>query len=288
MSANIIDGRELAKQTRIKLRKEIDRICHEGKRPGLAVILVGQNPASQIYVKYKQRDCGKVGIESKVIQLPESTDAKKIISEIKRLNNDDTIHGILLQMPLPEHLNASEIMTYIDEKKDVDGLHVINAGKLFTGQKGLKACTPLGIIKMIDSTGIEIEGKHAVVIGRSNIVGKPMAMMLLERNATVTMCHSRTKNLKQIVKLADIVVAAVGRRNIITADMIKDGAVVIDVAMNRVEGKLYGDVDFEKVQKKASFITPVPGGVGPMTRAMLLFNTLKAFKNSSRFYIYSI
>ena len=279
MSASIIDGKEMAKQTRIQLKKEITKLLEAGKKaPGLTVILVGEDPASQIYVRNKEKFAKRVGIVSDVIRLPKETKQEELLELIQSLNENNDVHGILVQMPLPKHMDEAEVLRTIDEKKDVDGFHVMNAGKLFIGQEALEACTPKGIIKLIESTGVPIEGKHAVVVGRSNIVGKPVAMMLLSRNATVTMCHSRTKDLAGMVKQADIVVAAVGRANLITKDMVKDGAIVIDVGMNRVDEKLYGDVEFEGVKEVASHITPVPGGVGPMTISMLLSNTLEAYK----------
>lgn len=279
MSAQIIDGREMAKQTRIELKKEITKLVEAGgKAPGLTVVLVGEDPASQIYVRSKEKFAKRVGMVSEVIRLPEETKQGELLDLIHSLNENNDVHGILVQMPLPKHIDEAEVLKAIDEKKDVDGFHVLNAGKLFIGQDALQACTPKGIIKLIESTGVPIEGKHAVVIGRSNIVGKPVAMMLLGKNATVTICHSRTKDLAGMLKQADIIVAAVGRANLVTADMVKEGAVVIDVGMNRVEDKLYGDVDFEGVKEKAAYITPVPGGVGPMTISMLLANTLEAYK----------
>jgi len=249
----------------------------KGLTPGLAVVLVGTDPASQVYVGHKEKACKEVGFHSEVYRLPATTSQKELLELIEKLNSDSKIHGILVQLPLPKHLNEKEIINKISPTKDVDGFHPISAGALLIGEKGLQPCTPKGCIHLIKQTGIEISGKKAVVVGRSNIVGKPIALMLLQENATVTICHSRTKDLQAELLQADIVVAAVGKVNFITADMIKPGAVVIDVGINRLEnGKLAGDVNFEKVKEKAAWITPVPGWVGPMTIAMLLKNTLEA------------
>ncbi len=275
MAANIIDGKEIARQIREKIKNKIQAFKI---KPGLAVILVGDDEASKIYVKNKEKDCNEIGFYSEVHKLEENVSEDKLINLIKHLNNSDKIHGIIVQLPLPDHIKEETVINTILPEKDVDGFTYINAGKLFTGNNGLLPCTPAGCIELIKSTGIEIKGKYAVVVGRSNIVGKPMAMLLMQEHATITICHSRTKNLNEITKKADILVAAIGKAKMIKADMVKEGAIVIDVGMNKDEnGKLCGDVDFENVKEKATFITPVPGGVGPMTRAMLMKNTLEAY-----------
>ncbi|MEX1376376.1 MAG: bifunctional methylenetetrahydrofolate dehydrogenase/methenyltetrahydrofolate cyclohydrolase FolD [Eubacteriales bacterium] len=273
---NLIDGREMAKQTRIEIKKEIEKL---GGIPKLVVVLVGDDPASHVYVRNKEKFAARVDMASEVIRLPKETSESDLLDLVKKLNNDDSVNGILVQFPVPKHISQEKIMNTISPEKDVDGLNQISIGKLVAGVDGLTPCTPTGVIKMIKSTGIEISGKNAVVIGRSLLVGKPVAMMLLQENATVTICHSRTKDLAAEIGRADIVVAAVGVANLVTGDMIKEGAVVIDVGMNTVDEKLVGDVEFESACKKASYITPVPGGVGPMTIAMLLQNTLTAYKN---------
>lgn len=273
MTAKIIDGKALAEQTRKEIKEKVKKL---GKKPGLAVIIVGENPASQIYVKKKVEGCSEVGILSEKYELPADVPEKKLFELIEKLNRDEKINGILVQLPLPEHINEDSVINAINPEKDVDGFHPINVGRMLIGQNNFIPATPKGIIRLIESTGKEIEGKHAVVIGRSNIVGKPTAILLLQKNATVTICHSKTQNLKEITKQADIIVVAIGKPKFLKADMVKDNVVVIDVGVNRVNGKLFGDVDFEEVKKKASFITPVPGGVGPMTITMLLENTLKA------------
>jgi len=265
----------MSKQTRIEIKKEID--CLDGT-PKLVVVLVGEDPASQIYVSNKEKFADRVNMASEVIKLPESTSEQELLSVVKNLNNDDAVNGILVQFPVPKHISQEIVMNTIAPEKDVDGLNQINIGKLVAGVDGLTPCTPTGIMKMIKSTGIELSGKNVVVVGRSLLVGKPVAMMLLNENATVTICHSRTKNLKAEISRADIVVAAVGIPNFIKGDMIKQDAVVIDVGINRVDKKLVGDVEFETAKEKAAYITPVPGGVGPMTIAMLFMNTLTAFK----------
>lgn len=275
---NLIDGREMAKQMRIEIKKEIDKL--DGT-PKLVVVLVGEDPASQVYVNSKEKFAGRVNMASEVIRLDDSTSEQELLSIVEKLNNDVSVNGILVQFPVPEHISQEKVMNAISPQKDVDGLNQISIGKLMAGVDGLTPCTPTGAIKMIKSTGIEISGKNAVVIGRSLLVGKPVAMMLLKENATVTMCHSRTKDLKAEISRADIVVAAVGIPNFITGDMIKQGAVVIDVGINSVDKKLVGDVEFETAKEKASYITPVPGGVGPMTIAMLLKNTLTAYKTQN-------
>ena len=275
----LINGKELAAQIRAELRNENEELKKKKIQAKLAVILVGNDNASKVYVKNKSKACEDVGIEYEEILLDESTTMDKLLKIIDELNERDDINGILLQSPIPKGLDIQKAFNRIKEEKDVDGFNPINAGKLSTGQDCFIPCTPLGIIKMLEKYNIEIAGKNAVVIGRSNIVGKPLAQCLLNKNATVTVCHSKTKNIKEITKQADILISAVGKLNMVTEDCIKDGAVVIDVGMNRnEEGKLVGDVDFENVSKKASYITPVPGGVGPMTIAMLMNNVIKACK----------
>ena len=275
----LINGKELAAQIRAELRIKNEELKKKKIQAKLAVILVGNDNASKVYVKNKSKACEDVGIEYEEILLDESTTMDKLLKIIDKLNERSDINGILLQSPIPKGLDIQKAFNRIKEEKDVDGFNPINAGKLSTGQDCFIPCTPLGIIKMLEKYNIEIAGKNAVVIGRSNIVGKPLAQCLLNKNATVTVCHSKTKNIKEITKQADILISAVGKLNMVTQDCIKDGAVVIDVGMNRnEEGKLVGDVDFENVSKKASYITPVPGGVGPMTIAMLMNNVIKACK----------
>ncbi|MEI7542501.1 MAG: bifunctional methylenetetrahydrofolate dehydrogenase/methenyltetrahydrofolate cyclohydrolase FolD [bacterium] len=275
MSAKILDGKTMSAAIKTALKQ---KITQQGIKPGLAVILVGEDAGSKVYVGGKEKDALEVGYLSELYRLPENTPQEHILKLIKELNAKKEINGILVQLPLPEHLNEELITNSIDPMKDVDGFTYNSAGRLFTGSKGLVACTPKGCMEMIKATGIEIKGKNAVVIGRSNIVGKPMAILLLAEHATVTICHSRTKDLASITKQADILVAAIGKAKFVKADMVKDGAIVIDVGMNRDDsGKLCGDVDFDAVKEKAAFITPVPGGVGLMTRAMLMSNTYEAF-----------
>lgn len=277
MSAKIIDGKALAQTTRADLKEQADNYEKiYGRKIGLAVVLAGEDPASQVYVKNKISGCEQVNIKSSAYYLPATVPEDELSELILALNEDDTIDGILVQLPLPKHIDENKMLELVSAEKDVDGFGCENAGNLMLGNDCLTACTPTGVIELIKSTGVSIEGANAVVIGRSNIVGKPAGLLLLQNNATVTICHSRTKNIKDIVKNADIVVAAVGIKEFVTGDMIKKGAVVIDVGMNRFEGKLYGDVNFAECSKKASFITPVPGGVGPMTITMLLSNTVKA------------
>jgi|TARA_Y100000310_G_scaffold308996_1_gene352655 methylenetetrahydrofolate dehydrogenase (NADP+)/methenyltetrahydrofolate cyclohydrolase len=276
--ATIIDGKKIAEEVLLELKDKIDKL---DKKPGLAVIIVGDNKASKIYVRKKEEACTKIGIYSEKHELEESTSEEKLIELIDELNNKDDIHGILVQLPLPGHINEDKVINAILPSKDVDGFHPVSIGKLFIGENRLVPCTPKGIMKLIESTGEEIEGKNAVVIGRSNIVGKPVALLLLQKNATVTVCHSKTENINEITKNADILVAAVGKPKLVTEDMVKEGAIVIDVGMNRTEEGLCGDVDFENVKEKCSFITPVPGGVGPMTVAMLMENCLECFEKSN-------
>lgn len=276
MAAQLLDGKTMSNELREKLALRVENLKVRGVTPGLAVILVGEDPASQIYVKNKGLGCAQVGMHSVTIRLPETTTQQELETQIDQLNGDASIHGILVQLPLPAGLDEAAALARIAPEKDVDGFHVVNAGKLFTGQKGVVACTPKGAMEMIRRTGIDLSGKEAVVVGRSNIVGKPMAMLLLQQNATVTMCHSRTQHLAEHTRRADVLVAAVGKPRFITADMVKPGAIVIDVGINRVDGKVVGDVDFDAVKEVASWITPVPGGVGRMTITMLLENTIEA------------
>lgn len=276
MAAQLLDGKTMSNELREKLALRVENLKARGVTPGLAVILVGEDPASQIYVKNKGLGCAQVGMHSVTIRLPETTTQQELETQIDQLNGDAAIHGILVQLPLPAGLDEVAALARIAPEKDVDGFHVVNAGKLFTGQKGVVACTPKGAMEMIRRTGIDLSGKEAVVVGRSNIVGKPMAMLLLQQNATVTMCHSRTQHLAEHTRRADVLVAAVGKPRFITADMVKPGAIVIDVGINRVDGKVVGDVDFDAVKEVASWITPVPGGVGRMTITMLLENTIEA------------
>lgn len=280
MSATILWGKTYAKKLKDETKEKIAEFTEKtGITPGLAVIIVGEDPASQVYVRNKHTTCAEMGINSQVIELVPTISKDELIATIENLNNDSNIHGILLQLPLPEalHKYENELLYRINPLKDVDGFHPVNAGRLSIGEKCMVPCTPLGCIKMLELAGISLDGKNAVIIGRSNIVGKPMANLLLAKNATVTVCHSHTRNLQQIAATADILVAAVGKPNFITADMIKPGAVVIDVGINRIAPKkITGDVDFTTVKEKAGFITPVPGGVGLLTIAMLMHNTLEA------------
>jgi methylenetetrahydrofolate dehydrogenase (NADP+)/methenyltetrahydrofolate cyclohydrolase len=281
MTAQLIDGIALSKQLRAEVAQRAASLRAQGIAPGLAVLLVGENPASQVYVRNKVKACEDSGVHSLLERHPATLTEAELLARIDALNNDPTIHGILVQLPLPAHIDAQKVIEAISPAKDVDGFHVASAGALMVGQPGFWPCTPYGCMKMLESIGYDLRGKHAVVIGRSNIVGKPMALMLLQKNATVTICHSATPDLKAMTLLADVVVAAVGKQNVLTADMVKPGAVVIDVGMNRNEdGKLCGDVDFEGVRQVAGYITPVPGGVGPMTITMLLVNTLEAAERS--------
>jgi len=276
-TGRLIDGNALSKQLRAEVAQRAAALKARGITPGLAVILVGDNPASQVYVRNKVKACEDSGLHSVLEKYEAAMTEAQLLARIDALNNDPGIHGILVQLPLPAHIDAHKVIEAISPAKDVDGFHVASAGALMVGQPGFWPCTPYGCMKMLESIGYDLKGKHAVVIGRSNIVGKPMALMLLQQNATVTICHSATKDLKAMTLQADVIVAAVGKRNVLTADMVKPGAVVIDVGMNRNdEGKLCGDVDFDGVKQVAGWITPVPGGVGPMTITMLLVNTLEA------------
>lgn len=277
MTAQIIDGNALSKQLRLGVAQRAAALRERGITPGLAVVLVGDNPASQVYVRNKVKACQDNGVYSVLDKHPDTLSEADLLARVDALNNDPAIHGILVQLPLPAHINAQKVIEAIAPAKDVDGFHVASAGALMVGQPGFWPCTPYGCMKMLESIGCDLRGKHAVVIGRSNIVGKPMALMLLQKNATVTICHSSTADLKAMTLQADVIVAAVGKRNVLTADMVKPGAIVIDVGMNRDDsGKLCGDVDFVDVSQVAGYITPVPGGVGPMTITMLLVNTLEA------------
>ncbi|MBA4535769.1 bifunctional methylenetetrahydrofolate dehydrogenase/methenyltetrahydrofolate cyclohydrolase FolD [Bacillus aquiflavi] len=281
MTAKLINGKEIARKKRIQVANEVKKLKEMNVTPGLAVILVGDNQASRTYVRNKQKACHETGMHSELIEYEDTITEQELIKKITELNEDPSIHGILVQLPLPKHINEIKMIEAISPEKDVDGFHPINIGRMMTGQDTLLPCTPYGVLEMIAEIDIDITGKHAVIVGRSNIVGKPAGQLLLNKNATVTYCHSKTKDLKAYTKQADILIAAVGKANLITSDHIKEGAVVIDVGMNRnEEGKLCGDVAFDEVKEKASYITPVPGGVGPMTITMLLFNTLKAAKNT--------
>jgi len=277
--AVLMDGKALAQKVRENVKNEVEKLKEEGINPKLSVIMVGNDSASAVYVKNKSNACQKAGIEFDEYLLPEDTKEDDLIELIEKLNNDDSVHGILLQSPVPKHINIDRAFDTISPKKDVDGFNAVNVGRLTIGQDCFISCTPYGVIKLLEEYNIEIEGKRAVVIGRSNIVGKPMLQCLLSKNATVTVCHSRTKDLASVVREADIVVAAIGKPNFITGDMIKEGAAIIDVGINRMDdGKLLGDVNFAEAEPKASYITPVPGGVGPMTIAMLVENVVKAAK----------
>ena len=281
--AEILNGKELAQKVREQVRVEVEELKNRGINPKLSVIMVGNDSASAVYVKNKSNACKKAGIEFDEYLLPEETQEDELIALIEKLNEDDSVHGILLQSPVPKHINIDRAFDTISPDKDVDGFNAVNVGKLCIGQDCFISCTPYGIMKLLEEYQIDVEGKRAVVIGRSNIVGKPMLQCLLAKNATVTVCHSKTKDLASAVHEADIVVAAIGKPNFITGDMIKEGAVVIDVGINRMDdGKLIGDVNFAEAEPKASFITPVPGGVGPMTIAMLVENVLKAAKKCKK------
>ena len=281
MTAHIIDGIALSKKLRADVAARAAALRARGITPGLAVVLVGENPASQVYVRNKVKACEDSGLHSVLEHYPATLSEAELLARVDALNRDPAIHGILVQLPLPAHIDAHKVIEAISPEKDVDGFHVVSAGALMVGQPGFWPCTPYGCMKMLESIGYDLHGKHAVVIGRSNIVGKPMALMLLQKNATVTVCHSATADLKAITRQADVIVAAVGKINLLTADMVKPGAVVLDVGMNRnAQGKLCGDVDFDGVKEVAGYITPVPGGVGPMTITMLLVNTLEAAERS--------
>ena len=280
--AKIIDGKAISADIRTEIKQAVaERVANGLSRPGLAVIIVGEDPASQVYVRNKKKGCEEVGFYSEVYELPADTKQEELNALVDKLNADDKIHGILCQLPLPKHLDENEVILRIDPKKDVDAFHPYNVGKIMIGDYDFLPCTPAGVMALLERSGIEVSGKECVVVGRSNIVGKPQAMLLLHANGTVTVCHSRTKDLAAVCRRADILVAAIGKADFFGADMVKEGAVVIDVGMNRrADGKLTGDVNFAEVEPKASYITPVPGGVGPMTITMLLKNTLTAAKNT--------
>ncbi|ASN05289.1 bifunctional methylenetetrahydrofolate dehydrogenase/methenyltetrahydrofolate cyclohydrolase FolD [Virgibacillus necropolis] len=279
MPAEIINGKELAQQLKDNMKEEVSKLREEGLIPHLTVVLIGDNPASKSYVKGKKKASAETGIASDIIELPESTSEEKLLTIITELNNNPAVHGILVQLPLPEHIAEQKVIEHIDPNKDVDGFHPVNIGRMITGKDTFLPCTPFGIVTMLKSKNITIAGQHVVIIGRSNIVGKPVGQLLLNENATVTYCHSKTKDLKEFTKMADILIVAVGKPNVINAAYIKPGAAVIDVGINRLEnGSLTGDVDFDEAKDVASYITPVPRGVGPMTITMLLQNTIKAAK----------
>ncbi|NWL87398.1 bifunctional methylenetetrahydrofolate dehydrogenase/methenyltetrahydrofolate cyclohydrolase FolD [Paenibacillus sp. 79R4] len=279
MTAPIISGKQVSEEIRAGLRAEVEALVKQGLTPGLAVVLVGEDPASQVYVRNKEKACHDLGYYSEVHRLSASTSQEELLALVDRLNRQANIHGILVQLPLPRHIDEKSVIDAIAVEKDVDGFHPVNVGNLVIGDDSLLPCTPAGVIELIKRTGIEMSGKHAVVIGRSNIVGKPVSLLLQRENATVTMCHSRTTNMKELTKQADILVVAIGKANFVDASYVKPGAVVIDVGMNRLDnGKLAGDVDFESVKEVSGPITPVPGGVGPMTITMLMNNTLIAAK----------
>lgn len=281
MTAKIINGKEIAAKKRLAIAVEVKRLKQSGVTPGLAVILVGNNHASRTYVTNKEKACQELGMNSLLIEMPEQVSEEELLTKIEQLNGDQTIHGILVQLPLPKHIDETKVIESISPLKDVDGFHPINIGRMMTGQKAFLPCTPYGIMVMLEETGIPIIGKHVVVVGRSNIVGKPVGQLFLNQHATVTYCHSKTKDIKVHTNQADILIAAVGIPNFIKAEHIKEGAVVIDVGINRNdEGKLCGDVDFAEVSEKAGYITPVPKGVGPMTITMLMYNTLKSAADS--------
>lgn len=276
---HLLNGKELAQKLQQEMTQEVTELKEKGLQPGLAVILVGEDPASQVYVRNKERAANNIGMYSVVYRLPETTSEADLITKIEELNHDDKVHGILVQLPLPKHINEDLVLDTIDPAKDVDGFHPMNLGNLFAGKPTMIPCTPAGIMELIKLSGLDLAGKNAVIIGRSNIVGKPMAHLLLQANATVTICHSKTKDLPKVAKQADVLVVAIGRANFVTADFVKEGAVVIDVGINRDENnKLTGDVKFDEVAPLTSYITPVPGGVGPMTITMLMRQTIDAAK----------
>ena len=279
MTAQIIDGKSIALSVRQGLEPRVEALKAKGVTPGLTVVVVGDDPASAIYVRNKERASLKLDMNGTVLRMPGETTQEELLTVVRKLNADDSIHGILVQLPLPAHIDEHAILREIDPDKDVDGFHAMNAGRLLNGEKGFVACTPKGVMRLLETTGVDLNGKNAVVVGRSNIVGKPMALLLLQKNCTVTIAHSRTRNLADVTRAADILVVAVGRAGMITGDMIKPGAVVMDVGINRVDGKVVGDVDFESAKEVASYITPVPGGVGAMTIAMLMENTVEAAEN---------
>jgi methylenetetrahydrofolate dehydrogenase (NADP+)/methenyltetrahydrofolate cyclohydrolase len=282
MSAIIIDGKKIAAKKRLEIAQDVQKLKDTGVTPGLAVILVGNNQASRTYVNSKEKTCRELGMNSILIEYPETVSEEELLGKIEELNGDRNIHGILVQLPIPKHIDETKVIETISPLKDVDGFHPINIGRMMTGQDAFLPCTPYGVMVLLEESGISIEGKNVVIVGRSNIVGKPSGQLFLNQNATVTYCHSKTQDLKVHTAQADIIVAAVGIANFIKADHIKPGAVVIDVGINRNEaGKLCGDVDYQEVSEKAGYITPVPGGVGPMTITMLMYNTLKSAKNGA-------
>lgn len=282
MAAKIIDGKAISTKMKEAMKAEVAALEAKGIKPGLAVVLVGENPASVVYVRNKGKACGEVGIHSVEHKIPAETTEAELLALIDQLNNDPKINGILVQLPLPKHINEKRVLDAISPTKDVDGFHPFNVGKLAVGEALFPPCTPFGVIKMLEYAGVSMEGKDAVVVGRSNIVGKPVALMLLQKNATVTVTHSKTKDLKEVCRRADILVAAIGKANFVTADMVKPGAAVIDVGINRLDdGKLVGDVDYAPSAEVAGWITPVPGGVGPMTITMLLYNTINSAKRAN-------
>ncbi|PIC95126.1 bifunctional methylenetetrahydrofolate dehydrogenase/methenyltetrahydrofolate cyclohydrolase FolD [Sporosarcina sp. P26b] len=280
MSSKKIDGKAIGQEIRNELKEEVASLVAQGVQPGLAVILVGENPASETYVRNKEKSSKEAGMKSVLTKLPDTVSEEELLAEVEKLNQDDTIDGILVQLPLPKHIDENKVIRAISPEKDVDGFHPMNVGKMLIGQETFLPCTPYGIMQLLERSNVDIAGKHAVIIGRSNIVGKPMGQLLLQKDATVTYCHSRTEDLKKFTLQADILIVAIGMAKFITGDYIKEGAVVIDVGMNRDEnGKLCGDVDYESAEKQASAITPVPGGVGPMTITMLLKNTVESAEN---------
>lgn len=279
MEYKLLNGKDLAKRMKESMKQEVQGLKENGSVPGLAVVIVGNDPASRTYVNNKEKDCAEVGIKSFEYALPEETSEQQLLELIDALNQDASVNGILVQLPIPKHLDEAKVIRRINPSKDVDSFHPYNVGELMIGNAIFAPCTPAGVMELIKDAGLDVQGKHCVVVGRSNIVGKPMSMLMLQANATVTICHSRTKNLKEVCKTADILVAAIGKANFITKDFVKDGAIVIDVGINRDEnGNMVGDVAFSEVCDLSSAITPVPGGVGPMTRAMLLKNTITAYK----------
>ncbi|WP_026676258.1 bifunctional methylenetetrahydrofolate dehydrogenase/methenyltetrahydrofolate cyclohydrolase FolD [Fictibacillus gelatini] len=281
MAAVLLNGKELAEKKQAEMKSEVEHLADKGIVPGLAVIIVGANPASQTYVRSKVKACEKVGMHSVLVELPETVTEEELLDQVEKFNKDRSIHGILVQLPLPDHISEQKVIETIIPEKDVDGFHPVNVGKMMLGQECFISCTPYGILELIKAYELPMEGKHVVVVGRSNIVGKPVGQLMLNENATVTYCHSKTENLKEITSQGDILIVAVGRPKMIGKDMVKEGAVVIDVGINRMEdGKLCGDVDFEDCLEKASYITPVPKGVGPMTITMLLANTIQSAKRA--------
>jgi methylenetetrahydrofolate dehydrogenase (NADP+)/methenyltetrahydrofolate cyclohydrolase len=281
MTALLLNGKELAAKKREQLKKDVEVLASQNVVPGLAVILVGEDPASQSYVKAKQKACEQTGIHSVLIKKPNTISEEELLAEIDRLNHDESIDGILVQLPIPDHISEQAVIERIAPNKDVDGFHPINIGKMMTGEDTFLPCTPFGVVEMLKEAEIDLVGKHVVVVGRSNIVGKPVGQLLLNEHATVTYTHSRTKNLREMTNLADILIVAIGKPKFIGAEDVREGAVVVDVGINRVDGKLCGDVDFESVKEKASYLTPVPGGVGPMTITMLLENTVLSARKRS-------